>query len=315
MTKNAINITFPVGRLVQGDVYTPSSKNNDGTARVYQSGPKAGQPRPPEYFVAVAIPKIAGHTHWAQTDWGLKIWNLAAQLWPNGQTQRADFAWKITDGDSTIPNKNQRRPVDSEGFPGHWVVSMKTQYALKVYNADGSQIILEPGAVKRGYYIQVAATVDSNESTQTAGLYINPQLVALSGFGAEITSGMDVASAGFGGALPPGASATPVGGFTPPAAPMGAPPPIPGQAYMPPGYTPPAAPPVAARPPQTAVAPAPGFVPAAAPTPPPPPPAPPAAPAAPAGPQMTAAANGVTYAAMIAAGWTDQSLRQHGYLV
>jgi hypothetical protein len=42
---------------------------------------------------------------------------------------------------------------------------------------------------------------------------------------------------------------------------------------------------------------------------------PPAAPAAPAGPVMTPAANGVTYAAYIAAGWTDAQLIEHGLLV
>jgi hypothetical protein len=30
---------------------------------------------------------------------------------------------------------------------------------------------------------------------------------------------------------------------------------------------------------------------------------------------MTAKANGVTYAAMVTAGWTDATLRQHGYMV
>lgn len=41
----------------------------------------------------------------------------------------------------------------------------------------------------------------------------------------------------------------------------------------------------------------------------------PPAPPVPAGPQMTAAAGGASYAAMKAAGWTDELLRQHGMMI
>jgi hypothetical protein len=38
-------------------------------------------------------------------------------------------------------------------------------------------------------------------------------------------------------------------------------------------------------------------------------------PVAPAAPTLTAKAGGATYAQMVAAGWNDATLRQHGYLV
>lgn len=89
----------------------------------------------------------------------------------------------------------------------------------------------------------------------------------------------------------------------PPAAPVYAPPPA-----APP--MPPAAPPAAAPPAYH------GFVPpAAAPPPPAPPPAPPAPPPVPSGPIMTAAANGVTYEAYRASGWSDQQMIAAGVML
>ncbi len=155
-------------------------------------------------------------------------------------------------------------------------------------------------------------------------------------------------------ALPAGASATPVGApaapaapgapaYAPPAAPGNAPaapvaPPLPAAASPAPAN--PAAPPAAPAAPYTgymasptpaAAPPAPGA-PAASPAPPaastpplptaspgnpappPAPAAPPPPPAAPTGPVMLPAANGATYEAMIAAGWTDDTLRAHGMM-
>lgn len=60
--------------------------------------------------------------------------------------------------------------------------------------------------------------------------------------------------------------------------------------------------------------PAPATTPPAPATPPPPPPAPPA-PATPPALVMTPAANGATYEAMIAAGWTDESLISNGMAI
>jgi hypothetical protein len=46
-----------------------------------------------------------------------------------------------------------------------------------------------------------------------------------------------------------------------------------------------------------------------------PPPAAVGLPPAPVGPQMTAKAAGQTHAQFVAAGWTDELLRQHGYML
>jgi hypothetical protein len=308
MASKEIAITFPVGRLVQGSVYTPNTTNAEGKPLLYKSGNKIGQPRV-DFFLGVAIPKSPGATHWANEAWGAQIWALGHESWPQGQAQRTDFAWKIEDGDSPIPNKNGRKNSETTGMPGHWIVKFSGAQQPKVCNADGSAYILEPNAIKCGDYVQVFGGVVSNESQQTAGMYMNHRIVALSGYGEEIAQGPKASDVGFGGVLPVGASAVPLGATT---APVIGTPPVPGAVASAPIASPPAPGAVAtASPPPVpgVAAPVPGstFVAGAGAAPPPPA----------AAPQhvMTAAAGGVTYEAHIAGGWTDALLVQHGKML
>lgn len=293
----AKTITTPVGRLVGGSLYEPNTTDYDGKPLVVKTGPNAGQPRQ-DFSFGVALPKSPGVTHWSQEAWGAPIWAEGHAAFPNGEAQRPDFAWKITDGDSAIPNKRGKKPCDREGYPGHWVIYFGGGYAPRVYNADGSQQIMEPGAVKLGYYVQVFGSFSDNKPSASPGMYINHSMVALAAYGPEIVVGPDVSAAGFGQgvALPPGASATPPAGNFNPASP----PPLP--AGMPPA---PPAPPVAntAPPaPPVAVAPNPGIL-----TP------PPVGDARNA--KLTAAAQGARYEDLIAAGWTDALLIQNGLML
>lgn len=313
--KDGIEVLFPVGRLVQGNLYTPKTTDALGQPLVVKSGPNKGQPRV-DYFFSVAIKKEPGHTHWASTEWGQKIWAFAHQAWPGGQTQRPDFAWKIEDGDSIIPNKNNKKPCDQEGWSGHWIVRLGGGFAPGIWNSNGSAKVIEENAVKPGYFVQVFANISSNNSDQTAGIYINHRIVALAAYGPEITFGPDAAAVGFGqGALPPGASSVPLGAMTPPATgaaplPPGAPsasiasPPVPGAVATPPPV-PAAAPSTAAVAPQPTPPPSTTFTANAAGVPPPP---------TPAQPQrvMLPAAGGVPYEQWIANSWTDELLIQHG---
>jgi len=92
-------------------------------------------------------------------------------------------------------------------------MSFSSGFAPKIYNRDGSQQLLDPDVVKLGYYIEVAGSVEGNNNQGNPGVYLNHSMVALAGYGEEIHTGPDASSVGFGGAaLPPGASATPVGG-------------------------------------------------------------------------------------------------------
>jgi hypothetical protein len=292
-------LTTPVGRLVGGSLYTGKDTNYDGEPLVYKNGPKAGQPRL-DFSFGVAFPKTPGATHWSQEPWLQAVWALGHAAFPGGEASRRDFSWKIIDGDSTEPNKKMKRPCDSEGYPGHWVVYFSGSQAPRIYNSNGSQLITEPGAVKLGYYVQVCGSVTDNKPSKTPGVYWNHSMVALAAYGPEITTGPDVGSAGFGQgvALPAGASTVP------PAGALTAPPPPPGAAPAP-AAAPAAPPPPPAAPAVRALVQVPGAqytieqcraggwtddvivaqgvatwsTPAAAPAAPPPPPPAPAAPA------------------------------------
>lgn len=276
--------TTPVGRLVRGSLYQGQDKDAEGNPLVVKTGVDKGKPRV-DYFFALAIPK-AGEQHWSQTAWGAIVWQVGHTCWPNGQAQAPGFSWKIVDGDSAVPNKRGKKPCDQPGYKGHWILHFSSGFAPRIFNANGTAPVTEPGAVKLGYFIQVNASVDGNESATQPGVYLNHNMVAFSAYGEEIVLGPDPTQAGFGQSpLPAGASAAPIGA-------------MPAGAVPPPVVAPPAA-----VPPPVAVAPNPAFT--AVP--------PPVAPAAPVR-QMTAKANGFTYEQLIAAGWTDQTLVQHGMM-
>lgn len=328
-----VNITSPVGRIVMGSLYDPSTTDAEGKPLVVKTGPNAGQPRV-NYFFALAIPKGA-EPHWAHTPWGQQIWNVGNQAFPNA-AQSPAFAWKIEDGDSQIPNKKGRKPCDNEGWRGHWILKFSGGFAPKVYQQEGAGYVqvTQKDFCKPGYFVEVAFSVEGNGSQSQPGVYLNHSMVCFRAYGQEITFGPDVASAGFGAApLPAGASMTPPAGAipmpqAPAAAPAGyAPPPAPGvmpgaasTLPLPPGL------PIAPAPlPQGGFAPTPsGPVPGApAPIPvmpntgfvqvPPPAPAPMAPP--PVVRQMTATAQGIPYESYVAQGWTDAQLVQNGLML
>src|SRR5215213_4439762 len=125
MTQQAKTINLPVGRVVQGNLYKGNDKDADGNPLLVKSGPNMGQPRLDFYF-AVAIAKGA-EQHWATTPWGSEIWATGHAAFPNVASSPA-FAWKVKDGDSTIPNKKGKKPCDQTGFRGHWIVSLSSGY-------------------------------------------------------------------------------------------------------------------------------------------------------------------------------------------
>lgn len=344
MSNERTEILFPPGRVVQGDLY----KANDTDyvtkqKKVYPAGhAKAGQPKI-DYFFSLAVAKRAGETAWWQTPWGATCLAVANEAFKNGQTQIPSFAWKIEDGDSMIPNRNNRKNGESEGMPGHWIINFSTVIPLKVYREENSRWVewTQTDAVKLGDFVEVKGSVSGNGQAGNPGIYINPDMIAFRGYGIRIVRQFaDPNAAGFGAQpLPAGASAVPLGGSPMPAVgapgqqyapppgpgmPPGAPtvgmqapgvglPFVPGQPV--PGVAPPIAPPgTTTYPsnPQVPVQPSPGFI-----APPGAPQAPaPAAPAAPpAGPTMTAKAGGVPWAAFVAQNWTVEAARAQGYVV
>lgn len=302
-TKTVLQITTPVGRLVSGSLYRPVTTDYEGNPREVKNGPNKGQPLSTMDF-GVAFPKTPGATHWA-TDpavglvngangqWLAAIWALGHAEFP-AHAQRPDFSWKILDGDDTLPNKKGNKNCDKEGWPGHWVVMFSSTQGPKIVdylNAKGAELT-DDDAVKRGYFVQVMCEFVSNAPAPSPGLYANHQAVALIAYGPVMRGGdVDVSKAGFGVGV-----SLPAGASTVPPAATGATPPPPATA---------APAPAASTPPPPVAAPAPAPAPA--------PPAP-VQPAHDLTRVMLPAANGISYDAYIAQGWTDEMLRQHGMM-
>lgn len=215
------SILFPTGRLVWGNM---KGRTTDGAGKplLVKSGPNMGKPKT-DFSFGVAIPKLPGQAHWASPPagspeihhWGVKILQVGAAAFPNLYNTHPKFAWKIIDGDSTIPNENNKKPCDQTGYPGHWIVKFGSGFAPKVVNENGTVQHTEDDYIKTGYYVQVYGTITGNDEPTKPGVYINHNIVSFQGFGAEISNGPDAAAVGFGGApLPAGASATPIGGMT-----------------------------------------------------------------------------------------------------
>lgn len=275
---NRVNILTPVGRLVMGSLYKPSTKDADGNPLVYKSGANVGQARV-NYFLALAIPKVNG-THWSTTEWGATIYQTGMAAFPQAH-KSGTFAWKVTDGDDQTPNTRGKRACDTEGFPGNWILRFSGSFAPKVYREENGAYVqvTEENYIRPGYFVQISGTVSGNGSQQRPGLYLNHSMVAFSGYGQEIHFGPDANSVGFGQApLPAGALSTPAASGVP---------------------LPVVAPQIAAIPTATTqVVPKPAFLNV------PPPP-----------PTMTAKAQGASYQAYITAGWTDEKLRAEGLMV
>lgn len=297
MTNKRLDITTVIGRFVYGSLYKPYTKDTLGNPLTFKAD---GSPRS-EYRIGLAIRK-GQEQHWNQTSWGQLIFNFAQQAFPGGQTQSPYFSWKIIDGDSTIPNRNNKKPCDKEGYPGHWVISWSNNIPPVICDTQG-QKILEIDRVNKGDYIQVHGNVAANKSVETPGLYFNSVFVAFAGIGERISDGPDLASVQWGGQLPP--EAKPIGSM-PSTMPFGTPsgmPPVqqaPMQQYMPPAQ--PA--------PMPHVQPYPNIL-NTQPAIPMPTPAPAHVPTR----IMTPKAAGFTYEQFLSIGHTDESLVREGYMV
>lgn len=343
-TPNQIRLTGPRGRLVQGDAFEPQTTDQSGAPLTIKTGPNAGQPTK-RWFIAVAYPK----NHPDTMPYLLQLGEVARKAWPaymaayNGTpptfgASHPRFSAKVMDGDGMDDNGKPNK--DKPGFAGHWIVkystSIKAPGVWQEPNFAEMEQITDPRMLPRGYFVRVNHTVDTNENDGRPGLYVNLDKIAICAdqAGAEIIQSGPSAAEAFGGG----------GGYSTPAAPVA---PAPGGALImkngmdyaamkaagwtddqmvTAGHAERAAPaPLSALPPPAPPAPTP-----AASTPPPPSAGAPATPSPsspppppyggfipqtpPAGPVMTAAANGATYEQMIAAGWTDAMLKQHGMM-
>lgn len=242
MSDKPVEVTTPVGRLVGGHPMVHETVKDDKTGQPKMQADGV-TPRTSAFF-ALAIPK-GQESGWWETPWGQKIYQAGVAGFPGGAHQRADFAWKVEDGDSTIPNKRNKRNCDREGFPGHWILRCSTGLTIRCYH-DGKfsphEQIQQKEAIKPGDYGRAALLVKANGSDQSPGVYLNPDMFALTRAGIEIQLGeqRDAADAFSQPAeMPANAQVDPNAGATPPPAASG---PAPGPAASGPAPGPSAAP-------------------------------------------------------------------------
>lgn len=296
MSSNELEFfTSPAGRYVSGSISVAKTKDGNGRPLLIKNGPDTGKPTQ-KFDFGLAIPKGA-ESSWKETAWGQKFVAVAMKGFPNGQYNYPGFAWKVTDGDSQVPNTKGKKPCDNEGYPRHWIIYFSSNKAPQTVDRTGHNQV-DPNSIKKGDWIQVAGSIKANGDAAKPGIFINHNIVSFQWADKAIMTGPDPSTMGFGAApAPAGASTAPTGAYVAPA-PVVAAPAAPAAVVTPapaaPVQTPaPAAPtPVV---PHTAIL-----------TPPPP---------APTGPVMTAKANGAKYQDFIANGWTDVTLREHGFMV
>lgn len=280
--------TTPVGRLVSGSITQPKTKDNQGNPFIIKRGVDIGKSTQ-KFDFGLAVPK-GREASWKETTWGKQLHDAAIKAWPNGQHAYPVFSSKVIDGDSTQLNAKQKRPCESEGYPGHWIIYFSSNKAPQTVNNTGHAAV-DPKSIKKGDWVQIAGSTIGNENAEQPGMYMNHGVVSFQWAGDPIATGPDTSQMGFGGTpAPAGASVAPTGSFTAPAptAPVAAVP-------APVAPTAPVAPLVVV--PHTAIL-----------TPPPP------APAAPAGAVMTVKAGGAKYADFINNGWTHAQLIENGYI-
>lgn len=196
----------PVGRLIQGHPMDIKTVIDDKTnlPKINKRGEEQQ-----EVYVGIAIVK-GNEQHWNQTEWGALIWAAGQAGWPQGEWQAATFAWKIIDGDSTIPNKKGKRPCDQEGMPGHWVINAKNGWVPDCFaNGNYGQQVMRKETFKCGDYVRLVITSEGNAPSQSPGVYVNLAGCELVRAGQPIVSATSIdAQATFGSAaavMPAGA--------------------------------------------------------------------------------------------------------------
>ena len=196
------SLQLPVGRFVSGSLTDKRITDHNGKPQLDESKHRF------EFGIAVdknnpALPAIFGALH------------AEAMTQHAGHPSVANFtlagySWKVTDGDK--PNRDGNVNANTAG---HFVFWFSTSYAPNT--CDQNNVQCDPKMIERGYFVDVVFNARNNgASGDQAGLYLNPEWVRFIAYGEKIATGRSAEQA-FGapapmGALPPGASATPLAG-------------------------------------------------------------------------------------------------------
>ena len=165
-------ITTPIGRLVGGHPMVRRAVMKKGVAVMQADGVTPAT----DVYIGFAIPKNPG-VDWKQEPWGQQIVIAANAGWTGGQSNFPDFSWKVTDGDSAVPNKKNIAPNSREGYPGHWVLHLSTQFAVTCHHVgkyENIEQIQDEKEIKPGDYLRVLLYAKSNDPSESPGVYLNP---------------------------------------------------------------------------------------------------------------------------------------------
>ena len=286
------------GRLVRGHLSLHPKTDNDDKPVMDKADPTK---QVMESYIVLAVhktdPQVAYIrqllTERARQTYGASITGDCVATHPR-------FAFKIQDGDGNDANGTPNST--KEGYAGHYVITMNTRIAPKCFHQGKyqphEQIANPDDVIELGDYVRVLGSIKDNgvalqgSGSAVPGLFVSHSMVELLAPGPKITVGRSAQDAF--GAL--GAAALPVGAQVNAtiAANMPTPPAV--NVPVPPVNVP--------QPPAAVVVPSP---PAPVVVPPPPPVGPTVAPAY--------AAQGITWAALQAQGWTEDVARQSGYIL
>lgn len=228
--------TSPIGRIVQGNplVGNPQTIQNTNTPKLGKDGNQQVN-----WYANVAFDKANPKTKEMIT----AIFTEAARIYPAlfpfgyqaaaradtappihaGGCIRSDFAFKLKDGDGY--DANGKPHANKEGWKGHWIVQISTYAgAMRVVNGlKGNAPITElgtgPDFIKCGDFVICCLDIKTNgwagDAQSKPGIFMNPDLLQLVGYGDPIVSGPNAdemlkdAAAATGGYVPAGMSTTP----------------------------------------------------------------------------------------------------------
>jgi hypothetical protein len=221
----ATECTTGVGRIVYGNPGKAVDKTDQKGVKILKDGQPIKQ-----WSFGIAFPKA----EFERDIWPAMASEIAAGF-PNGTPPQ--FAMKYKDGDTGI-DRNGKPLRDRDGYAGCYVLSVSTEaFAPPIFklNDRGTYDQFDPTGIKTGDYVALGLNFVVNvpsDRTHTPSLYVNPTMVIFVGYGAPIISAAAVdpnqTLAGRTFALPPGASATPIGGTPVAGLPGAAPAPLPG---------------------------------------------------------------------------------------
>ena len=208
-------IVTPTGRIVWGNPLVGRQKEKNGVKVVKDGKPVL------EYTFGLAISK----GEFAAI--GAAMQAEATAACPQGIPP--DFAFKMKDGDTGVDRNGAPLNV-KPGYAGCFVLALSTEYPIPIYQRNGSAFAQLTSGVKTGDYARAELTINGHGrqagvTGSKPGLYLNPNMVELVGYGQAIVGAANPDDAfGQAAALPPGATAAPTASGPMPSA--GAAPPV-----------------------------------------------------------------------------------------